>query len=207
MWGHHKKKRKMNKYLKYAIIVILLVAGIALWYRLSHRQGTDEITLKDTPTVIESTRPIGILYLYTTITEDYAKDSFWGSGIGSSVLGNKNGLFKKKHDCVQILKQQVSLTMDMDKVQYTPKENSDTVFVCLPSVEFTQSTLSSWFKSDDEDEESAVEFDAKPMIRRVENRIENRYNTPENRMKAEEKAKETISDFLKQCGKIAVFRD
>lgn len=195
----------MNKYIKYIIVVILLVAGVALWSRLSHRKGAEELKLKDTPTVIESTRPVGILYLYTTVTEDYAKDAFYGSGFGSAVLGKDNGLFKKKHDCVQILRQQVSLTMDLDKVRYETVENSDTVFVCLPDVEFTQSTLGSWFKSDSEGEESAVQYDAKPLIRRVERKIENRYNTPENRAKAEEKAKETIADFLKQCGKTAIF--
>lgn len=189
----------------YAIIIILLIAGVVLWSRLAHREGSDEISLKDTPAVIEASRPIGILYLYTTVTEDYAKDAFYGSGIGSSVLGKDNGLFKKKHDCVQILKQQVSLTMNLDKVRYEPKENSDTVLVCLPDVEFTQSTLSSWFKSDDEDEESAVQYDAKPLIQKVERKIKTRYNTPENRSKAEEKAKKTIADFLKQCGKVAVF--
>ena len=72
-------------------------------------------------------------------------------------------------------------------------------------MESTQSTLSSWFKSDDEDEESAVQFDAKPLIQKVERKIKNRYDTPENRTKAEEKAKQTITDFLKQCGKVAVF--
>ena len=189
----------------YAIIIILLIAGVVLWSRLAHREGSDEISLKDTPAVIEASRPIGILYLYTTVTEDYAKDAVYGSGIGSSVLGKDNGLFKKKHDCVQILKQQVSLTMNLDKVRYEPKENSDTVLVCLPDVEFTQSTLSSWFKSDDEDEESAVQYDAKPLIQKVERKIKTRYNTPENRAKAEEKAKKTIADFLKQCGKVAVF--
>ena len=193
------------RYIKYATIIILLTAGAVLLSRLSHRQDTDEITLKDTPTVIEATRPIGVLYLYTTVTEDYAKDAFWGSGIGSSVLGQNNGLFKKKHDCVQILRQQVSLTMNLDKVQYRIVENSDTVQVRLPDVEFSQSTLNAWFKSDSESEESAMQFDAKPLIQKVENKIKNRYNTPENRKKAEDKAKETISDFLKQCGKVAVF--
>ena len=196
----------MNKTIKYAIIIILLTAGAVLLNRLSHRQDTDEITLKDTPTVIESTRPIGVLYLYTTVTEDYAKDSFYGSGIGSSILGKNNGILKKKHDCVQILRQQVSLTMNLDKVQYHIVENSDTVQVCLPDVEFTQSTLNAWFKSDSESEESAMQFDAKPLIQKVENKIKNRYNTPENRKKAEDKAKETISDFLKQCGKVAVYQ-
>lgn len=195
-----------KKIATYAIVIILLVAGVALLSRYMHRQDTEELTLKDTPAVIEATRPIGILYLYTTVTEDYVKDAFWGSGVGSSVLGKNNGLFKRKHDCVQILRQQVSLTMDLDKVEYRPVENSDTVLVHLPDIEFSQSTLSSWFKSDSEAEESAVQFDAKPLIQRVEQKIENRYNTPVNRCKAEEKARTTISDFLKQCGKTAVFQ-
>ena len=178
---------------------------MALVSKIRHKTDTDGITLKDTPTVIESTRPIGVLYLYTTVTEDYAKDAFYGSGIGSSLLGKDNGLFKRKHDCVQILRQQVSLTIDLDKVQYQPVEGTDTVKVSLPDVEFAQSTLSSWFKSDSEAEESAVEYDSKPLIERVERKIENRYNTPENRCRAEGKAKETIADFLKQYGKVAVF--
>jgi hypothetical protein len=194
-----------TRYIKYATILILLIAGVVLLSKILHKTDADELTLKNTPTVIEATRPIGVLYLYTTVTEDYAKDSFYGSGIGSSVLGKDNGILKKKHDCVQILKQQVSLTMDMDKVKYQPKENSDTVFVCLPSVDFTQSTLNAWFKSDSESEESAVQYDAKPLIQKVEYKIRNRYNTPENCAKAEAKAKQTISDFLKQCGKVAVF--
>lgn len=194
-----------TRYIKYATIFILLIAGVVLLSKILHKTDADELTLKNTPAVIESTRPIGILYLYTTVTEDYAKDSFYGSGIGSSVLGKDNGILKKKHDCVQILRQQVSLTMDMDKVKYQPKENSDTVFVCLPAVDFTQSTLNAWFKSDSESEESAVQYDAKTLIKRVERKIEARYNTPQNRKKAEEKAKQTISDFLKQCGKVAVF--
>ena len=194
-----------TRYIKYATIFILLIAGVVLLSKILHKTDADELTLKNTPAVIESTRPIGILYLYTTVTEDYAKDSFYGSGIGSSVLGKDNGILKKKHDCVQILRQQVSLTMDMDKVKYQPKENSDTVFVCLPTVDFTQSTLNAWFKSDSESEESAVQYDAKTLIKRVERKIEARYNTPQNRKKAEAKAKQTISDFLKQCGKVAVF--
>ena len=186
--------------------LLFITAAVCLLYRLHSQKNNGEIQLKETATVIESTRPIGILYLYTTITEDYAKDSFWGSGLGSSILGKDNGLLKRKHDCVQILNQQVNLTMDLDKVQYKVMENSDTVLVLLPDVEFSQSTISSWFKSDNENEEGAVQYDAAPLIKRVERRIEARYNTPENRRKAEEKAKSSLSEFLRQYGKNAIFK-
>ncbi|MBP5205348.1 MAG: DUF4230 domain-containing protein [Bacteroidales bacterium] len=186
-------------------ILVLLTAAVCLLSRLNSRKNSEEIRLEETATVIEATRPVGILYLYSTITEDYAKDSFWGSGLGSSILGKDNGLLKRKHDCVQILKQQVNLTMDLDKIRYEVVGNSDTVMVYLPDVEFSQSTLSSWFKSDNENEEGAVQYNASPLIKRVERRIEARYNTPENRRKAEEQAKSIIAGFLKQCGKTAVF--
>lgn len=186
--------------------LLFITAAVCLLYRLHSQKNNGEIQLKETATVIESTRPIGILYLYTTITEDYGKDSFWGSGLGSSILGKDNGLLKRKHDCVQILNQQVNLTMDLDKVQYKVMENSDTVLVLLPDVEFSQSTISSWFKSDNENEEGAVQYDAAPLIKRVERRIEARYNTPENRRKAEEKAKSSLSEFLRQYGKTAIFK-
>lgn len=189
-----------------ASILILVIAAVCLLSKLSSQKNSDEIQLKESATVIEATRPVGILYLYSTITEEYAKDSFWGSGLGSSILGKDNGLLKRKHDCVQILKQQVNLTMDLDKVKYQVVEHSDTVVVYLPDVDFSQSTLSSWFKSDDENEEGAVQYNATPLIKRVERRIESRYNTVENRRKAEEKAKATLSEFLHQCGKTAVFR-
>lgn len=194
-----------KKIVTYATVIILIVAGVVLASKTIHRQEEGDLQLKGTPSVIEATRTIGILYLYTTVTEDYAKESFWGSGIGSSVLGRGNGVLKRKHDCVQILRQQVNLTIDLDKVEYHPVEGTDTVRVCLPEVEFTQSTLSSWFQSDNEGEEHAVQYDAKPLIQRVERKIANRYNTPENRMKAEGKAREVVSEFLKQCGKVAVF--
>ena len=186
-------------------LLVLLTAAVCLLSRLNSRKNSEEIRLEETATVIEATRPVGILYLYSTITEDYAKDSFWGSGLGSSILGKDNGLLKRKHDCVQILKQQVNLTMDLDKIRYEVVGNSDTVMVYLPDVEFSQSTLSSWFKSDNENEEGAVQYNASPLIKRVERRIEARYNTPENRRNAEEQAKSIIAGFLKQCGKTAVF--
>ena len=186
-------------------LLVLLTAAVCLLSRLNSRKNSEEIRLEETATVIEATRPVGILYLYSTITEDYAKDSFWGSGLGSSILGKDNGLLKRKHDCVQILKQQVNLTMNLDKIRYEVVGNSDTVMVYLPDVEFSQSTLSSWFKSDNENEEGAVQYNASPLIKRVERRIEARYNTPENRRNAEEQAQSIIAGFLKQCGKTAVF--
>lgn len=194
-----------KKILVISTLVMLLISVVALISKY-HFKDNQDIELKNTATVIESSKPIGVLYLYTAITEDWAKGSFMGSGIGSSVLGEGKGFLKKKHDCYQILKQQVNFTIDLNKVFYEISEMSDTVCVTLPEVEFSQSTLGSWFKSDNENEEAAVKYDAKPLIKEVETKIRNRYCTEENKKLAQEKAKTTISDFLKQCGKTVVFR-
>lgn len=193
-------------------IGIILLFAISLFFfirMLIHRPHREEITLKPTVASVEQVRPTGILYLYSTITEEYAKGSFMGSGLGSSILGKDKGILKKEHECVQVLRQQVNFTIDLDKVSYVEdtEAGSDKVFVTLPAIEFHQSTLNSWFTSDNENEENAVGFDAKPLIQEVERKVSKKYNTSENRKKAKEVAKETIASFLTQCGKEAVFTE
>jgi len=199
----------MKKYLKIGIIALFVVSLIILIWTITRRSRPEEITLRPTVASVESVRPTGILYLYSTITEEYVKGTFMGSGLGSSILGEGKGILKKEHDCVQVLRQQVSFTIDLDKVTYTedPEEGSNKVFVTLPAIEFHQSTLSSWFTSDNENEENAVDFDAKPLIKKVEQKIAKKYNTAENRRKSKEIAKESISAFLTQCGKEASFTE
>ena len=198
-----------RKGLKIGIIALFVASFILLIWMISRRSHTEEITLKPTIASVESVRPTGILYLYSTITEEYAKGSFMGSGLGSSILGKDKGILKKEHDCVQVLRQQVNFTLDLDKVTYTedPEEGSNKVFVTLPAIEFHQSTLSSWFTSDSENEEHAVSFDAKPLIKEVERKVAKKYNTAENRKKSKQIAKETITTFLAQCGREAVFTE
>ena len=198
-----------KKTIKIGIIALFVLSLIILVWMIARRSHREDITLKPTVASVESVRPTGILYLYSTITEEYAKGSFMGSGLGSSILGKDNGILKKEHDCVQILRQQVSFTIDLDKIVYVedPEKGSNKVFVTLPAIEFHQSTLSSWFSSDNENEEHAVNFDAKPLIKEVEQKVAKKYNTKENRLKAKEIAKETISTFLAQCGKEATFTE
>ncbi|MBR4135353.1 MAG: DUF4230 domain-containing protein [Bacteroidales bacterium] len=197
------------KGLKIGIIALFVLSIIILVWMVVRRSNPKEIQLKPTVASVESVRPTGILYLYSTITEEYAKGTFMGSGLGSSILGKDKGILKKEHDCVQILRQQVSFTIDLDKVTYVedPEEGSNKVFVTLPAIEFHQSTLSSWFSSDNENEEQAVSYDAKPLIKEVEQKVAKKYNTKENRKKAKDIAKETISAFLNQCGKEASFTE
>ena len=141
-----------RKITKIGIILLFLASVVILTIKLSQRSHKQEITLKPTIATIQSVKPTGILYLYSTITEEYAKGSFMGSGLGSSILGKDNGILKKKHDCVQVLRQQINFTLDLDKITYM------------------------------DDPEAGS-----------------------NRAKARQIAQETISAFLAQCGREAVF--
>lgn len=196
----------MNKKVIIISSLILLLLALVTIMSKRHFQDKNQIEIQDTAAVIESTRPVGQLYLYSAVTEDWAKGTFDGSGIGSSILGEGRGLLKKKHDCMQILRQQVSFTVDMNKVEYEILPGSDTVIVLLPPVEFNQSTLGSWFKSDNENEEGAVKFNAEPLIKEVEQKIAKRYNTPDNVEKSRKRAEKVIAEFVGRCGKVAVFR-
>ncbi|MBQ9640302.1 MAG: DUF4230 domain-containing protein [Bacteroidaceae bacterium] len=189
-------------------LVILLLATVFVLHKCQSQPEEDSstIVIAKTPVMIEDVKPIGELYLYTTVTEEFEKGSFMGSGYGSSLFGKGNGILKKRHDCVQVLRQQISFTINLDDVQYQEDSVSGIVQVTLPQVRFVQSTLHTWFKSDDEDEEAAVEYDATPLIRRVEQKIKRRYDTPANRAKATQKAKDVLTDIFSQCGITLVFK-
>ena len=57
-------------------ILIFLTAAVCLLSRLSLSRSENDIRLENTANAIEATRPVGILYLYSTITHEDAKDSF-----------------------------------------------------------------------------------------------------------------------------------
>lgn len=201
------KKATLIKYT--VLLLILLLATLFIARRCRHQPQAEEptLTIADTPLTVEDVKPIGELYLYTTVTEDFEKGSFMGSGYGSSLLGEGNGILKKKHHCVQILRQQVSFTINLDEVVYEEDSASNIVFVTLPPVQFVQSTIHSWFKSDNEDEEGAVKYDASPLIDRVEAKIRKKYDTAVARAQATEKAKNVLTDIFQSCGKELIFND
>lgn len=157
------------------------------------------MSIASTPAMVENIRPVGELYLFTAITEDVAKDTFMGSGF----LGT--GLWAKKHLCLQLLRQQVSFTMDMSKVKYETDSITNTLRITLPEPKFVQSTIYSWFKSDNENEEGAVGYDASPLIDKIEARIRHRYNTPQNRAAAIKNAQDILTSIFEPCGKQIIF--
>lgn len=203
------KKSKMEVFVKYVTLLLIAITIMVVGYRyIQSVFGTDEeMQIVETPATVEDVKPIGKLYLYSTITEDYVKDSFKGSGIGSSLLGKGNGLFKKSHDCVQVLRQQVSFVMDMDKIVYSEDSLTNIVYVTLPKVEYVHSTIYSWHMSDDENEEAKVGYNASSLISKVESKIARKYDTAKNRDYAKTQAKDILTRIFKQIGKEVEFSE
>jgi len=148
----------------------------------------DDIVIKETPVVIESIKPIGELYAYTAITEDFAIDNV-----------EKIGFFSRNYyKAVQTLRMQVSYIIDLDSVDYLPQQGTDTVLVRLPRPRYVQSGQGGNFLCEIE----ADDYDAAKAIGIVEQKIKSKYDTPDNRAKALAHAKEVLTTFVLQCGLI-----
>ena len=195
------------------IMMVLATVGFVGWSIIKRNYlAQSDITIKDTPMVIEDVRPTGLLYLSSAITEDYTLDHFKGSGYGSSILGKGNGILKGDHQCIQILQQQVNYVMNLDSIKYkqptdtTQQGSNNKLVIILPDVEYVPSTTSATFMSDNENEEGKVGYDATPLINRVEQQIRKRYDTPANRAVAREQAEKILTDIFASCGKEVIFK-
>ena len=112
-----------------------LLAAVYFVVRCIDSQATDDIDIKDTPITINDIKPIGELYAYTAITEDFTIDNV-----------EKVGFFTRKYyKAVQTLRMQVSYVMNLDSVSYQPLEGTDTVVVSLPPLRYVQTAQGGQF--------------------------------------------------------------
>lgn len=159
-------------------------------------QNVDDVSVKPTPVVIESIKPIGQLYAFSTVTEDFAIDNV-----------EKTGFFSRSYyKAVQTLRMQVSFVMDLDSVEYVKKDESgDTVIVRLPPLRYVQSAQGSAFICEEEIDKN--EFNANRVIGIVEHKIRSKYDTPVNRERAMTRVKEVLTAFVNQCGLVPKFEN
>lgn len=189
------KSRESVVYTIYQLVkLIALLAVVYFVVRcIDARQQDDDIEIRDTPAVIESIKPIGELYAYTAITEDFAIDNV-----------EKVGFFSRSYyKAVQTLRMQVSYVMDLDSVKYDVKTGTDTVVVRLPKLRYIQSEQGGRLLCEVEVED----FDASRAISVAEQKIRSKYDTPANYEKAMVHAREVIATFVQQCGLIPVFEE
>lgn len=155
-------------------------------------QDDEDITIQPTPIVIESVKPIGELYAFTAITEDYTIDNV-----------EKVGFFSRKYyKAVQTMRMQVSYVLDMDSVHYEPIAGTDTVVVRMPQLRYVQTAQGGRLLCEVE----VANYDAAHTISIVEQKVRSKYDTPANRQKATVNAHEVLTAFVQQCGLIPIFK-
>lgn len=185
---------------KLAGVVVLVLAAVALTVvvmqlRQNSRHESKEIVIEDTPILIEDVRPRGEIYVCSSVYEDYATERRTEQHLG---------FIPEQHSCIQILRQKVCYKIDLDKVTYTP-DTLNAVVVRMPEIEYTASTQSSPFLSDDEDYWKKALPCTNALKQKVERQIRGRFDTPENRRKAEKYAKEAMAELLGKLGYEARF--
>lgn len=181
------KKASILQNLNLLARLLCLLAVVYLVVRcIDSCSEEEDIGIEDTPAVIESIKPIGQLYAYTAITEDFSIDNV-----------EKVGFFTKSYyKAVQTLRMQVSYVLDLDSVSYRRLAGTDTVVVSLPPLRYSQSSQGGRLLCEVE----MADYDATSAIQVVEQKIRSKYDTPENRQKAMQHVRDVLTTFIVQCG-------
>ena len=170
-----------------------LLAVVYFVVRCIDAQDNDDIAIQPTPVVIESVKPIGELYAFTAITEDFTIDNV-----------EKVGFFSRSYyKAVQTMRMQVSYVLNLDSVDYVPVGGTDTVRVRLPQLRYVQTPQGGSFICEVE----VADYNAARAINVVEQKIRSKYDTPQNRQKAMDHAREALAAFVQQCGLVPQFED
>lgn len=182
---------------KYGVkLACLLVVLYFVKRCIDARDSGDEITLVPTPVVIEDVKPIGQLYAYTAITEEYSKYFMEDPGAVSA--------FNENVGCVLTMRAQVSYVMNLDSVTYETDDRTDTVLIRLPRLHFLMERQKSNLYGGTE---SAENFNSSYRYDIIENYIRTHYDTRENYTKAMDNAKQVLADFVRQLKKKPKFEE
>ncbi|MCD8235781.1 MAG: hypothetical protein LUD00_03825 [Prevotellaceae bacterium] len=178
------------------VVLTAIVTAVAVMRCGSSEEKRPEIVIEETPIQIEDIRPKGELYVCTSLVEDYTIERRTEMHLG---------ILPEKHSCIQILRQKISYRIDLDKVRYIP-DTLNVMIVEMPPVEYTASTQSSPFLSDDEDYWIKELPNTNGLKAKVERQIRRRFDTDANRKKAERYAEEALSELLDKLGYEARFK-
>lgn len=174
-----------------ATLVLGLGIGAIILVGRCNKAESEELAMEPTIASIEEVRPKGEMYVCSALIEDcYIKRA----------TEKRLLLPNKEHACVQTMRQKCSYIIDLDKVEYSADEETKTVRVKLPQVEYVASTQSSSFLSDDGSYWAENLPNTNVMKRKVEEQIKHRFDTPNNRRQAERYAEDAISEVLKRLG-------
>jgi len=172
----------------FAIATVILLTGFLFKACKARANNTGQVQIEKTPAVIEDIKPVGEIYLQSLVAEDF---------VTKQEKEYHLHLIPEDHSCVQILSQKVSYKLDLSKVTYI-QDSTDVVKVIMPEVEYVASTQDSKFMSDDESYWKAT--DTNIMKAQVANKIKQKYDTAEARRRANENAKNVITELLGKFG-------
>ena len=173
------------------VLVLSMGVSIAILARRCQEPETEELAMEPTMASIEEVRLKGEMYVCSALIEDC---------VIKRATENRFLLPDKEHACVQTMRQKCSYKIDLDKVEYQADEETMTVRVTLPAVEYTVSTQSSSFLSDDSEYWAEHLPNTNILKRKVETQIKSRFDTPSNRRQAERYAEHAISEVMKRLG-------
>lgn len=172
------------------LVALGAVAGLTMMIVNRCKKESPVLTLEDTIASIEEVRPRGVIYVCSSLIEDYV-----------TKRAVERGFFfvEEEHSCVQTMTQKCSYVIDLDEVEYV-SDSIGVVKVKLPKVKYVASTQSTAFISDDGDYWAEHLPNTNEMKRSVEEKIKRRFDTAENRRKAEMFAEEAIREVIGKLG-------
>lgn len=191
-------KRKDNG-LKTIILVVtsLFLLGIACvgvyWKRIYDKlteQPVTGIQIEETPSMIEDVRPVGKLYVCSSLIDDFVTERKEESAL--------LGLVKKEHTAIQMLTVKCSYVIDLDKVKYNADNENKVVYVTMPELTYAASVKKTRFDSDDPVYWAKYKPDTNDMKEKVLDKIKKNFDTPQNREKASCYAEEAVSVVLEK---------
>lgn len=175
-----------------AVVCVMAISIVcAVFIKQCGQKDVEEIPMEETLASIEEVRLRGELYVCSAVIEDYTikrateENLLWAD---------------EEHSCVQTMTQKCNYKLDLDQVAYQPDEQTKTVRVKLPPIEYVASTKSTSFLSDDSNYWAEHLPNTNAMKRKVEQQIRTRFDTPNNRRKAERYAEDAISEVLGKLG-------
>jgi len=189
------KKKSIGERIASCFTLIMLVCtfGYIAFRYLEYNSDSSDIIIADTPVNILDVRPTGELYVLTTEVEDYYIDV-----IEDATWDGKDYL-----KCVQILREQISWVIDLEKVEYDTIPGTDSVNITMPKPEFKLSPHGEWFYQQGPEK---AKYNANGLKEIVSTKIKNEYYKKENEDAARQKAQEIIGSFVKQCKKEPIFK-
>lgn len=188
------------------LIIVLAVIATVAWvgYNLLREPQSNDNLYENTPMKIERVRPVGQLYVYSEIIEDYvyehvtAKDSYlWG------VISHS-----KDHARMMLKQVKASFVVDMESIETSLTADSlsehPTVVLRMPQptvmIETLPTSSAPYFADDDDYWDKRDGSHGEVLADRVNTKIRRNFDTALKRARANDIARQTLTTIYTSAG-------